>query len=82
MSTSPASSKLLNGVADQLLAERDGFRSVEEGDGGNQLPALILSEHEHASLDYTAQSAGAKEGGQEDRDSGTRGKADIASILS
>ena len=82
VSTSPASSKLLHGVADQLLAGRDGFRGVEEGDGNNTLPALVLAEPEQASLDDPVKSAGVKEVEQEDRPAGTRGKADIASILS
>jgi len=81
VSTSPASSKLLHGVAGQMLAGRDGYSGVEEGDGNsNTLPALILAEPEQASPDDPFKSAGVKEGGQEDR--AASGKADIASILS
>jgi len=83
VSTSPASSKLLPGGPNQLLAGRDGCRSVEEAADSNTLPALVLAEPDQGSLEYSSvKSAGVKEDGKDYCAAGTRGKADIASILS
>jgi len=83
VSTSPASSKLLPGGPNQLLAGRDGCRSVEEAADSNTLPALVLAEPDQGSLEYfSVKSAGVKEDGKDYCAAGTRGKADIASILS
>ena len=73
MSTSPASSKLLYGVANKLLAGSEEFSSCK-------LPALVLVEPEEVFLECRGKVAAAKAVAQEYV--ATRGKADIASILS
>lgn len=83
MTTSPASSKLLYGVANKLLAGSEEFSSCK-------LPALVLVEPDEASLECRAKSSNentfytpcAAAKAQAEKYVETRGKADIASILS
>jgi len=73
VSTSPASSKLLYGVANKLLSGSEEFSSCK-------LPALVLVEPEEASLECRPKVDAAKAEAQEYVE--TCGKGDIASILS